>query len=106
MIVKRIGPLSLAKVSGILYAVVGLVIGCVLALIATIGGTATQTAEGPVLGMVFGIGAVFFVPIIYGGLGFLVALLMAALYNLAAGIVGGIEIHTEASSTTPPGQGV
>ena len=101
MIVKRIGPLSLAKVSGLLYAIMGFIIGCVLALVATLGGAATQTTEGPVLGALFGVGAVFFLPILYGSLGFLGSLLMAALYNLAAGAVGGIELHLEQGP--PPG---
>ena len=40
-----------------------------------------------------GLGAIVILPIFYGGLGFIVAVIASALYNLAAGWVGGIEIE-------------
>lgn len=107
MILKRLGPLSLAKVAGFLYAVMGLIAGCVFALIAVFGGAVSQASQGPVMGVLFGVGAIVFLPILYGGLGFLGSLLMAALYNFAASIAGGIELHLEpVVRTDVPGQGV
>jgi hypothetical protein len=47
------------------------------------------------MGALFGIGAIVLLPILYGCLGFVMTLLMAWLYNVAAGIVGGVEIQTE-----------
>jgi len=107
MIVKRIGPLSLAKVSGVLYAIMGLIIGCVLAFVSLLGAAAAPGAEAPFAGMLFGVGAVFFLPIFYGVLGFLGSLLMAALYNVAARFAGGIELQLEESPAIGPhGPGV
>ena len=44
------------------------------------------------LGALFGVGAVIFLPICYGVLGLLAGALTAALYNLFAGMVGGVEM--------------
>jgi hypothetical protein len=97
MIVRRLGPLSLARVTGLLYAGIGLIAGAVFSLFALIlsaigqaGGTATEL--GP-FGALFGIGAILFFPIFYGVLGFVGGLLVAALYNLVARTVGGLEIE-------------
>jgi hypothetical protein len=102
MILKRLGPLSFAKVSGLLYGIFGLVAGCVCALISLVGGVASDEPGGPVFGALFGVGAVIFLPIVYGGLGFVMSLVMAGLYNVVARWVGGVEIQIEqvgASST-------
>ena len=40
MIIKRIGPLSCARLSGLLYAIIGLVLGGIFSLIAMAGGFA------------------------------------------------------------------
>lgn len=42
--------------------------------------------------MIFGASAVVLLPILYGCLGFLMTLLGAALYNVVARMVGGIQI--------------
>ena len=43
MIIKRIGPMSIARLSGMLYAVMGLVFGGIISLIALAGGFASDT---------------------------------------------------------------
>jgi hypothetical protein len=48
-----------------------------------------------VLGLLFGVGAVVVMPIVYGLLGFVSALVGAALYNLVARVTGGIELELE-----------
>jgi hypothetical protein len=40
----------------------------------------------------FGVGAIILLPIFYGFFGFVGTLIMAALFNVAAGMVGGIEV--------------
>jgi hypothetical protein len=44
---------------------------------------------------VFGVGAVFLLPIVYGIMGFLGGVITAVIYNLAAGAVGGLEVELE-----------
>lgn len=43
----------------------------------------------------FGAGAIVFLPLCYGVLGFVSTLIMAWLYNVAASVVGGVEIQTQ-----------
>ncbi len=50
--------------------------------------------ESSLLGAAFGVGAVILLPLFYG-LGALMALLTAWLYNVVAGFVGGVEVRTE-----------
>ena len=96
MTLHRIGPMSCGKLSGLLYAVVGLIIGAFVSLAALIGssmGAAMGDEPGAALiGGLFGLGAIILLPIFYGILGFFVGLIGAALYNLAARLVGGLEL--------------
>ena len=89
MVINRVGPLSSAKVVGLLYAILGLVMGAILSLISASGGFARGASPAMPL---FGIAAVVFIPIAYGVMGFLMTLILAALYNGLAKLVGGVEI--------------
>ena len=112
MILKRVGILSCAKLLGVLYGVLGLIFGAFISLfsvIASIAGFASDEAEGAIVGLIFGIGAVVILPIFYGIMGFLGGALTAAIYNLAARFTGGIELELETAptrggigATTPP----
>ena len=95
MIVKRIGPLSVGKVAGTLYAVMGVLIGAVFSMIAMAGGMGSDVAGASGMGALIGVGAIVFFPILYGGLGFVFTMLAAVLYNVVAGIVGGIELDMQ-----------
>jgi hypothetical protein len=95
MVIRRVGPLSCAKIAATLYAILGLIFGGLLSLVAMAGAFGSDDAELGPMGAMFGIGAIVLLPILYGCLGFVMTLLMAWLYNVAAGIVGGVEIHTE-----------
>lgn len=92
MVIKSVGAFSLAKIMGTLYVIVGLVFGGLLSLVAMAGFGRSDSGMG---GMIFGIGAVIILPIFYGVLGFVFTLIGAWLYNIAAGIVGGVELETE-----------
>ena len=94
MIVTRIRPLSLARVTTAIYAAIGLVIGGLVALFSFVGaaiGAAAANDAGPWFGALFGLGALVFAPVFYGLLGFLGGLFTAVIYNLAAGWLGGVE---------------
>ena len=95
MVIKRIAPLSLAKIAGTLYGVMGLVFGCIVSVIATVGGFGSQTSQNPALSAMLGVGAIFILPIFYGGIGFVGMLIAAWLYNVIAGLVGGIELDVQ-----------
>lgn len=94
MQLKRIGALSLVKVFLVLYGGIGLIVGVIFALAAIAGATAGMSEEaGPLAGVLFGAGAIVFLPILYAVMGAVAALLIAGLYNLAAGLTGGVEIE-------------
>jgi len=90
--VRRIDPGSAFKVGGALYAIMGLFMGIILALVSMLGGTLVPASEAWVFRTFFGAGAVFFLPIFYGIIGGICAAISAAIYNLVAGWVGGLEV--------------
>jgi len=97
MVIKRVGPVSVAKNAAILYALMGLVLGLIFSLVSVVGGFAAPEDSGFAAGMgaALGIGAVIAMPILYACLGFVGALIGAVLYNMASGIVGGIQVDVE-----------
>lgn len=95
MIVKRLGVLSVAKVYGAMTAAMGLLIGLFVAAASALGVGMSEGTEIPFLGAMVGIGALVILPLIYGLLGLVMGAISAALYNVFAGLVGGVRIDTE-----------
>ncbi|HTG89530.1 MAG TPA: hypothetical protein VL914_05020 [Vicinamibacterales bacterium] len=95
MVIKRVGPLSCAKLSGTLYALIGLLVGGIFSMIAMAGGAAADNTFGRGMGAAIGVGAIVLFPILYGCMGFVATLIGAWLYNIVAGMVGGIELDVQ-----------
>jgi hypothetical protein len=103
MVIKRIRPMSFAKMNGVICAFIGLLIGGMFSLIGLVGGAAMLNQSnsgdagtaGAAMGMIFGVGAIIIVPICYAIFGFIWGLLGAAVYNLAAGMMGGLELDIQ-----------
>jgi hypothetical protein len=101
MVIRRIGVWSVSRLYGALSAAIGLLIGACFALVTTIGGMVGSTRDsGSVLGSggagaMFGAGAIVLFPVLYGVLGLVGGAIGALLYNLFAGMFGGIELETE-----------
>lgn len=93
MALKRIGPMSFAKLSGMLYALLGFLFGAIYSLAAMAGAAIPNSSTGAGFGAIVGINAIVIFPILYGGFGFVLSLIGAWLYNLVAGWVGGIEME-------------
>ena len=98
MIIKRVGVLSFAKISGAIYAILGIIIGCLFALfslmVGAIGSAASGSNASP-YGAFFGVGAIIIFPIMYGIIGFVGGAISCALYNWLAGMIGGVEIDLQ-----------
>lgn len=90
MIIKRIDPMSFAKLNGVMYAAIGLIAGLFFALV----GNGVFGAGGGMMGS-FGMAAIIVLPIIYGVFGFIATAIFAMIYNLVAGWVGGIKLEVE-----------
>ncbi len=101
MVIRRIGVWSVARLYGGICASMGLLFGAIFALIAALGGMAGAMRESGSgfgtagLGAMFGVGAIIILPLFYGVLGVVMGAISAALYNLFAGMFGGIELETE-----------
>ena len=80
--VRRLGVMSVGKISLVVYGLIAGLIGVFVALV-------TLFTAGPLtaLGLLIGI------PIFYGIIGFFGGILTAWIYNLVAGWVGGIKIE-------------
>ena len=92
MVIKKIAPLPAARVLGLLY----MVISIPFAILFWYFAPANSPFGG--LGATGGIFMVIILPIIYGVVGFVMTLLGAWLYNVMAGLLGGIRIEVQADS--------
>ncbi|HIH93805.1 TPA: hypothetical protein HA338_07090 [Methanosarcina acetivorans] len=92
--ITKIGVLSLGKVSGAIYAIMGFIFGAILTL-TSIGMGSVMGNEGAFAGLLFGAGAIIALPIFYGILGFIGGIITAFVYNVATGFIGGLEIELE-----------
>jgi Transmembrane domain of unknown function (DUF3566) len=106
--VRRVGPGSAFKIGLILYGILGLLLGIVMACISMVagsfgglghsavpgaGGTATAVSwDLRSFAFGTGFGAIIFFPLLYGLFGGIFAAVGAVLYNLVAGWVGGLEV--------------
>jgi hypothetical protein len=96
--IKSIAPLSLGKILGILFACLGLLILPFFLIFALIIPHLPHARGNP--GMtgfpaIFGVGMALMLPVFYGVLGFLQGVIGAAIYNLLARWIGGIEVEVE-----------
>jgi hypothetical protein len=97
MRITHVGPVSVAKIGFVLYAVIGLIIGLFFAAFSMLGAAAGAGDNEvlPFAGALFGVGAIVTLPLLYGGFAAISGLFFAWLYNVIAGIVGGVEIRTD-----------
>jgi hypothetical protein len=112
MTIRRFNVFSVAKIQGFLGFVIGLLIGVVYGLIFMIFGAAISSlapqadsqALGGVGAIVVGLIIMIAVPVFYGILGFIGGAIGALVYNLAAGVVGGLKFELEgvAPAYAPP----
>ena len=98
--IKSVGILSCAKMLGVLYGCMGLLL-IPFALVAGLASMATQQTNSAIGGaamLALGIIA----PFIYGAMGFVFGAIGAWIYNLVAKWLGGIEIELEPVPAVPP----
>jgi len=94
MVIRRVGPLSCAKIGGTLNAVMGLIFGGIFSLVAIAGGFGAADSQS-YLGPIIGAGSIIVMPIVYGCFGFIGSLIGAVIYNVVAGTVGGVEVDLQ-----------
>jgi hypothetical protein len=89
MRLRSVSPIQLGLVLGVIYFVISIFIAAFL-FIASRANVGAFDSMG-----VFGSFAIFFLPIGYFVCGFLGGIITAALYNLVAGWIGGVELTLE-----------
>lgn len=92
-IVKSVGVLSVAKIMGLIYGCMGLLLAPLFLLIGLLGSFAGQQ-KTPFAG-IFGVFAALLMPIFYGVMGFVTGVIGAFLYNLFSKLVGGFELELD-----------
>lgn len=90
---KRVAPLSTGKVFCLLYGAMGLILMPIILIVSLITSRLPHAQGG--LPLVFGVGIALAAPVFYAVLGFLIGVIGAAIYNLVAKLVGGIEVEVE-----------
>jgi hypothetical protein len=99
LVVKSVGPMSVAKIMGLLYGCMGLLV-VPFFLVAGIIGSAAGQRNFPFAGAV-GIVLAILAPVLYGLMGFVMGAIGALLYNAFAKWAGGFELEIETRPDTP-----
>ena len=91
--IKRIAPLQAGKILAILYGAMGLLAVPIFLLMSF----AMSHLPAPQRGIFafVGVGMAFALPVFYACMGFVVGVIGAAIYNVIAQWVGGIEVEVE-----------
>jgi prepilin signal peptidase PulO-like enzyme (type II secretory pathway) len=95
--IKRFDPWSVMKVSAICYGAMGLLEGAIFSLVFSLVPLTGQNGEHlpRFLGVLFGALSIVFLPIILAVMGAIMGGLGAAVYNVSAKFVGGIQVEVE-----------
>lgn len=91
---KRVGVMSAGMVSGALGAIGGLIGGgffFLFSMLAVSLGPQNNNPGAAALGA--GIGVVIFAPLLYGVVGFIAGIIYAFIYNILAGMTGGLQME-------------
>jgi hypothetical protein len=94
--IKKFDVLSVAKIEGAMGAVIGFIIGLIWAAIGIVifdfagmaGAAMPRWAS-----IFFGGAAIIIMPIVYAILGFIGGIIVAFIYNVLAGWIGGVKIE-------------
>ncbi|MFH0870096.1 MAG: DUF3566 domain-containing protein [archaeon] len=102
VVIKKMGVWSVAKIEALVFAILGLIEGIMVALFAPSALAGMQT---PVpWEFTLGPWAIIALPLVYLALGFAVGVIGAVIYNVFAKLVGGIEIEFDEDKAFKPGK--
>ena len=101
MVIKRVAPLSAARIAGLIYTLLGLPFALLVWIISLVGLNYSGMSNSPFLPfspayvVEGGAIAVIILPLVYGFFCFVMTLIGAWLYNLTAGFMGGVTVELE-----------
>ncbi len=96
--IRRVGVLSLALIAGLISAAYGLIGGLIMACFMVVGVAGMAATFEDLTGfgggsLVIGLSSAVCLPILYFVFGFIGGAIAGFLYNIVAGIAGGIKIE-------------
>ena len=91
-IIKSVEVFSVAKIAGLLYGCLGLIVAPLFLLFGLMGSALGRNSP---IASLFGVGFAVLMPFFYGIVGFIGGLIWGLLYNLFSRWVGGIEVELE-----------
>ncbi len=95
----RIAPMQLGKMFAALYGAMGLIFVPLFGIMALIGAFIPKQANAPAASgfAIASFGLIFMIafPVLYALMGFVFGIVGAAIYNLLAQWIGGIEVEVE-----------
>ncbi len=101
MVIKRVAPLSAAKIAGMIYTLLGLPFALLVWIVSLVGLNYSGMSNSPFLPfspayvVEGGAIAVIVLPVFYGFFCFLMTLIGAWLYNVVAGFAGGVSVELQ-----------
>jgi ribosomal protein S18 acetylase RimI-like enzyme len=109
--IKHIGVVSMAKFLAVLYGGIGLLVGLLVTVVSLAGSVLEKllatnpyshalinNQQGSLFSVVFGVGAIIILPILYAIMGAIGGLIMGVIANIALKISGGIELKVKKES--------
>jgi hypothetical protein len=88
---RSIGVLSAARIFAVIQGAIGILVGFFFLLFAIVGAAIKPGQQK--LGMIGMVIAAVLMPVIYAAIGFVIGAIWAAVYNLAAQSIGGLELQ-------------
>jgi len=110
MTIKRFGVWSVAKINAVLWFIFGLIVGVIYGLFFMLFGAAMSSlaperdaaAMGGISSVVTGLIIMVAMPMFYGITGLIAGAIGALVYNLLAGVIGGIKFELEGVQAYAP----
>ena len=93
-IIRKIGVFSLGKIYGVISAVMGPIFGAIITIMSLALGSVMGN-NGGAADLIFGVGSIIVFPIFYGIVGFIAGLIVASVFNVVSGVIGGLEVEVE-----------
>lgn len=93
--IRKISAMSLAKLLGLVYLIIGLVMGALGTVFAFAGLQNPIPITAGIFLPAFGKASIIFVPVFLALYGFILGLVSAVLYNLVAKRTGGLEVELD-----------
>ena len=87
MMIRKVGPRSLANVVGSIYVVIGLIAGAIVTTMSLLEPSLAQVDKAVL--------AICWMPLVFGVKGYVVGAVAGWVFNQVATVMGGIEIEVE-----------